>query len=169
MRQLSGVFFALTAAVGVVVSALTLLPRISVAPSDPVDSRNPLSSSFTIQNNNFIPLHHVMVMIGLRQINPVSDAPFSLDPKAPPARLVAPEWTDHDLAMDDKFSISLDQLFHAPDVVLDTPDKRPGSADLDIIVSYQPWFLPWTREKRFRFKTYKQTNGVFYWYSAPAK
>jgi len=39
---------------------------------------------------------------------------------------------------------------------------RPGNADIDIVVSYQPWFLPWTREKTYRFKTYKQTNGNFY-------
>jgi hypothetical protein len=109
----------------------------------------------------------VNAMVGLRQINPVSDptplGPF--DPAVSPSRLEFPEWANHTLTMDKRFTITLDQLFHAPDEVLNSP-KRPGNADIDIVISYQPWFLPWTCEKVYRFKTYKQTNGDFYWISA---
>lgn len=38
-----------------------------------------------------------------------------------------------------------------------------------IVVEYRPAFFPWKREKIFRFKTYRQTNGNLYWYSAPLR
>jgi hypothetical protein len=87
-----------------------------------------------------------------------------LDPNFTPtfdSQVFRSDWANHDLDMDEKFTISPDQFIHIT-------NGLPVEGDIAIVVSYQPWIFPWKREKLFRFKTYKQTNGNLYWYSTPA-
>ena len=158
------IILALATLVGGVAAALVFLPRISVVPADPVDSSNPFSASFTITNTNFIPLRDVNVSLGVGQI---STEPAQLDPNFNPSFetrfSTGPEWSNHELQMDERFTIT------PTDSVRIGPPARLSGADIAIVVSYKPWFLPLRREKIFRFIAKKQTNGQFYWYSLPMK
>jgi len=149
---------AIATLVGGIAAALVFLPRISVVPSDPVDAANPFSASFTIANNNFIPLRQVVASLGVGQI---AGEPRELDPNFHPSfesRLTMPAWGNHALDMDERFTITLSDMFNWPHV---------NAADIAIVVSYKPWILPLRREKVFRFITKRQTNRRLYWYSLP--
>ncbi len=145
---------------GGVVSALTLLPRVSVTPSDPVDPTNTFSASFTISNNNFIPLRHVDAGIGIWQMLGKDVQPQEVQ-KIVPFEDVMPferaEWRNHNLDMDERFTITPNELFTG----------HVTLADIGIIVTYQPWILPWSRKRIFRFKTVRQSDGTLHWYSEP--
>lgn len=159
MQRGIGAFFGALALIGGAVAFLTLLPRISVTPSDPVDPDNALSASFTISNNNFIPLRHVSASLGIGEIQPVGKP---LDPNvaySEQGSLMPDSWTNHSVDMDERFTITPFDVVHA------YGDRQ---ASIQIIVSYQPWILPLERQKRFRFETHRQTNGKLYWYALPS-
>ncbi len=80
------------------------------------------------------------------------------------SRITAPEWNNHKLGMDERFTITPARIFRRAD-----QNVRLNGADIAIVVTYKPWMLPFTREKVFRFVTYRQTNGQLYWNSAPLK
>ena len=143
---------------GLIVGILTLLPRISVTASDPVDPNDTLSASFTISNNNFIPLRHVSAALGVEQIQPFGVPLDSHIPRYKNGGFVRTAWSNHSLDMDDKFTVTPSDLFKF---------KAPREASIAIDVFYQPWVLPWRREKIFRFDTHKNANGTFSWYSLP--
>ncbi|MCL4522929.1 MAG: hypothetical protein M1451_03325, partial [Acidobacteria bacterium] len=77
------------------------------------------------------------------------------------SRLTRSNWNRHTLRMDEKFTIS------TADLIMMLPPDQLAFADIAIVVSYQPWWLPFRREKIFRFVTYRQTLGHIYWYSEP--
>ena len=146
------------ALLGGIVAVLTLLPRISVTPSEIVDPNDTFSASFTISNNNFIPLRHVGAALGILEIQPLG---IPLDSHLPPYKnggLVRSAWANHSLDMDDRFTITPSDSIRT---------KTPREASIAIVVSYQPWVLPWTRKKIFRFATHRNENGTLSWYSLP--
>jgi hypothetical protein len=126
--------------------------------SDPVDPDNSLSASFTITNNNFIPLRGVTARIGIGQIfgTGAGDIDRTFVPSYKTS-ITMPKWENHSLDMDDKFTITPNDLLHV----------HAGEAQIAIIVVYRPWFLPWKRQKVFRFETKKQSDERLYWYSVP--
>lgn len=146
---------------GVIMAALALLPRVSVVPSDPVDPSNPFSASFTITNNNFIPLGEVSAWLGTGQVvtQPKKPSPGWIPNWQ--TRISKSEWKNHKLTMDERFTVT------PADVVGLGPSASLEYADIAIIVVYRPWILPLHREKVFRFDTRRQTNGLLYWYSKP--
>jgi hypothetical protein len=150
---------------GGIVSALTLLPRITVEHSAPIDKNDIFSSSFTITNNNFVPLEHVTAGVSIRSADfgtfkiergqrPANGAPFGLP-------LMKPEWIDHTLTMDEKFEITIGDML-APSF-----GEKLIAADVEITVQYQPWILPFHRYRVRRFKAHKESDGTFTWFSSP--
>jgi hypothetical protein len=149
-------------AIGVIAASLALLPRISVTVGDPEDPLNALSAAFTITNTNFVPLHEVTPYVGFGYISSgpppcdkILQSPFD-------SQLHLTEWGVHDLDMDERFTITLADMFKV------SPKTIPVScADIVISVHYKPWLWPFSREKLFRFATHVQSNGHVYWYSQP--
>jgi hypothetical protein len=160
LRKILGVAISgLVTLVGLVVALLTLLPRPAVTPSDPVDPDNPLSASFTIANNNFIPLRRVSASLGIGEIQPVGKPLDPVVEYAEQGTLTPDAWIDHTLEMDDHYTITPYDVIHA------TGDRE---AAIEIVVSYNPWIMPFRRKRIFRFATHRQTNGKLYWYSLPS-
>ena len=154
------VTFLLTAStlLGGLAALLTFLPRPTVSPpSTPFDIKNPFSVSFDISNSGYIPLEDCTALLGVGEIANGPDA--RLNPSFIPSfksRFVMPSWKNHDLGEDERFTIVLTDLI-----------SKATAADIAIIVTYKPWFLPWKREKAFRFITQEQSNGQLYWRSWP--
>ncbi len=158
---LIGLILGTATILGAAIAVLTLIPRPIVDPSGPVDPSNPFSSSFTITNMSFIPLEGLNVYVGLGR---VVTEPAQMDQNIEPdfkAQLARSEWTNHRLSMDERFTITIGDLFSIGDGV------RLSGADIAIVVSYHPWIIPLRREKVFRFVTKRQTDGRLYWYSRP--
>jgi hypothetical protein len=142
--------------------AAVVLPRPAVIPGDPADPDNSMSATFTVTNNNIVPLWHVNASVGLGEIfgpDNKRKPPNSTPDMNPPFRshIGLPQWQDHHLNVDDRFSIVPAQMFQG----------KTGYADIEIVVAYQPWFVPWPREKSFHFRTFVQSNGNLTWISVP--
>jgi hypothetical protein len=150
---------------GTFLAIVTFLPRPVVSVGDPVDPNNPFSVTFTTTNTTMIPLHHVNIYYALGEVD-VSPLPFT--PVSQPnfeeygVKIIKPEWKDHTLGMDERFTITLTDAF-----LCCKPGLPVQGAELGIIVEYNPWVLPWKREKTFAFVTHRQSNGELYWYSVP--
>jgi hypothetical protein len=144
--------------VGCAASLVAFFPRPTVSPpSIPFDKNDRFSVSFDITNGGYVPLEDCEVSLGVGQI---ATKGARLDPSFLPtfkSRLVMPAWQHHTLRMDEKFTVVLSDLIRG----------NVESADIALIVSYKPWFLPIYREKAFRFVTFKQPDGQSYWRSWP--
>ncbi|NOT23697.1 MAG: hypothetical protein HOP22_13360 [Nitrospiraceae bacterium] len=77
------------------------------------------------------------------------------------SRLTLESWQNKNLAMDERFTITLDDMLK-----IDHAAKFAG-ADFSIIVSYHPWIIPIRFEREFRFATKLQSDGLLHWFSLP--
>jgi hypothetical protein len=154
---------------GGLAAVITFLPRITITPNDPVDAHNAFSVSFTIMNASFvpIPLQHVSIRFFPGQIM-TKPLPFN-----PPKKFIygsggfqRPEWADRILQGDERYTVTLDGMFAIGGNAPYVPAELSG-ADVAMIVRYKPWFIPFERERAFRFATHRQSNGAIYWYSTP--
>jgi hypothetical protein len=154
---------ALAAAVlaGGTAAALIYLPGVVVDPAGPVDPSNPYPIAFTITDANLIPLEDVNVylVICYALATPAPRAPTCQPPFK--TRKFKAGWRGHALAAGQPFTIELDDFLRF------APPAKFGSADISIIVEYQPWFVPLRQEKEFRFVTELGTNSKLYWTSRP--
>ncbi len=130
------------------------LPRIAVSAREPVDSAWPLTAPLTVRNTGFIPLEDVSASLAMGQIATNNG---SIDRESIPtfgARFALPKyWTGRYLSMDEAFDVVPDTMFHFPNVTF---------ADIALSVTYKPWFMPFHREKTFRFTTVRQGGRIFW-------
>jgi len=152
--------------IGIPAFVLTVLPRVAVpSPSTQIDSNNVLSVSFDISNSGLIPLNDVSARVAIGDVGegndpgmhsrrypngvPYFDVYFPLEPE---------EQQHHHLGLDERFTINPESQLSG----------YVRSADIEIVVSYEPWIVPIHREKRFRFVAIKDRQGSTYWRSWPA-
>lgn len=142
--------------VGSLAGVVTLLPRVTVEPSGPIE---PLGSylSFVITNTNVIPLENIKPMLGICFVSFAEEPQLWPVCKVKPGRIADVRWQISKLRMDEKYTISWEDTFASP----------PLYADISIVVSYNPWFLPWRLEKEFRFIARKQSDGKIHLFSRP--
>jgi hypothetical protein len=157
------VWFASGAAtlLGVFVAALSVLPRISISASNPVDPVDPFSASFPIANNGLIPIRDVRARIRLGRVltGGYSPIPGFVSNYEGRGGFRRPEWEIHYLRKNEKLTITTAGLFTLG------PGPSLGDDDIAIAVSFRPLLLPFQREKVFRFIVRQRTDGNFYWYS----
>lgn len=160
-RYLPSAIGFLFALLGAIATVLALLPKVTIDSSVPVDPTNPFSASFTIINSGYIPLWSTDVSIGIGQ---VVFEPAQVDPNLFPKfenRFTPPEWLNHRLSSDERFTVTIGDIFQMGHGV------RLSGADIVISISYKPWILPFRSETVLRFITKKQSDGRLYWYSLP--
>jgi hypothetical protein len=144
-------------------AVIAVIPRVSLTESELADQGNSMSASFTIANSNFLPLRHVSAFLRICQAYtaPVREFLTLLIPKESCTncnlRIGHGLWSNHSLDMEDRFTITPSAVF----------GLRTEAADIFIEVDYRPWFIPWDRQKCFRFRTHTQTNGDLRWYAVP--
>jgi hypothetical protein len=144
---------------GVLAALLSLLPRVSVSLSDPVDPQQPFSSSVTVTNTGFIKIFAVTPYWAPHEVWGAARLPTSNRVGTPYlSRGHFESWGIHDLGPDEHFSFPLNEAITVPVEVL-------GGADIAIIVTYETPLLHLPMEKVFPYVAKRQTNGKFYWYS----
>ncbi|MGO8952084.1 MAG: hypothetical protein ACLP1W_19250 [Rhodomicrobium sp.] len=156
---------ALVATVGFVAAAVTFLPRVTVDPEGSLDPSSPYPISFRITNTGIIPLSDVQPILGICEF--VVDIPKRMVDRCNgplQSKLVpfpASIWHVNRLAMDEKYSIRLDDFLKI------ASSATFGGANISIIIEYRPWILPLHREKEFRFITRLESDGKLSWLSRP--
>jgi len=134
---------------------VTFYPRPVLVASETRDPTRLFHLIVTLSNNNLVPLEDVKVSFFAEnlvttqevQMNGVTTGQFG--------------WTTPRLSADDRFDIDLSKS-----IVVDP--KHVSQADIRVRVSYQPWFIPWTRLKEFPFHAQKQTDGTLRLMAVPA-
>lgn len=152
--------------IGFIAAAVTLLPRVTVTVSDPVDANNPFSSSVTITNTGYIPLNSVRAGICFDVIQ-ISRPAGSKPPQTTllgdcrKQSIFLDTLVPHDLGLDDRFTFSISDFFGNP------VEHQSGleSAKISIVVPYRLPLLYFERQKRFPLFAKRQSNGNFYWYA----
>ena len=141
-------------ALGIASGAAAFLPRITVEAGEVVESLN--EAPFTIKNIGLLPLKDVSPMVGICELSPIGSSGGSCNGLLG-TRWNVVEWRAQWLAIDEAYTIRIDQLIGFP----------LESAEISIAVQYQPWIIPWTQEKQFRFIGHKERNGKYTWRARP--
>lgn len=154
VKRLGSALFVTLSLIATLITLFTLWPRPIVTVSAPVDPSNTMSAQFDVVNGGFVQLRYVGAALALGRIRLGSGI---LQGTNFETRLVRPIWRGYTLNMDERFTMTLSDLFY-----------RASDADIEIVVDYQPWMVPVHRQKTFRFVTHRQTNGRLYWYALPS-
>lgn len=146
--------------VGLVVGLAVFWPRFTIEPAAPFDPATPAPATFRIANTGLIPLRNLQPSLGICQM--ASDS-MRANPNHKCLGEIASKfkfipWFRPWLAIDEKYDIAIEELFEGLSI---------GYADIAISVAYNPWHLPITLEKQFRFETRKLSDGKMYWFGRP--
>lgn len=134
-------------------------PRVFVLPSGiALDPDNPVFSPFVVQNQGYLAIYDVSVSCSVKylklpgDIHVVGQGDYTnrfSDPKQV-ASVIAPgeEYT---------ILLPLTGLEH----------NRIENADIAIVLSFKPRWLPWQRETLHRFVATQGKDGQWYWFQQP--
>jgi hypothetical protein len=144
------------AVVGILGFLMTAFPRITVTTSGPSDDKNPLSASFTVSNDGYLPVYSVATRCLLGEIS--LGKPFSGGGTL--VTLGSPSWNEPRLDPGAKMTVPFSNCFIMPN------DALTG-AHVGMLVTYRPLF--WVRKRRVSsvFTARNIGNGHFYWYNGP--
>jgi hypothetical protein len=157
--------------VSIIAGAFFFYPRLLVDSEQYGGSGNPFSVSFVIRNG-FVPLESVNVGIGIcwihaelnigtydshGMINDCGDKPH--------ATLFTPkEWKGHRLESDGIYTINLidgfNEYFYS---LMPSLIEYFKSADISIVISFQPWIVPIRMTKEYRFTAAPDSKGKVIW------
>jgi hypothetical protein len=135
---------------GTLSGILSLLPKISVEPSPPMQSNNLLTAPFVISNDGFLPMYKVSYFVKLRHIENAKGGKVitNYERGMEPSGFSIPS-----LMPGEKATTGLPNPFGEPTV----------SGDIDFVVTYRPSWLPWEQKKVFRFGGSKESDGKLVW------
>jgi hypothetical protein len=135
---------------GTLSGILSLLPKISVEPSPPMQSNNLLTAPFVISNDGFLPLYKVSYYVMLRHIENDKGGTVTTNNQRgmEPTGFLIPS-----ILPGEKATTGLPNPFSNPTV----------SGDIDFVVTYRPAWLPWEQKKIFRFGGSRESDGKLVW------
>ena len=143
--------------IGGVAALLTFVPRVNVTGFDPLDL-DPFSSSVTVANTGYVKLDAVRLSLSI--INIKNGQKTVHGGSNYQDRVGFDGWGTHDLGLDDKFTVLLNDAIRLQD-----PIDGQTEADVALVVSYELPFTHWRREKIFPIYARRQKNGALIWYS----
>jgi hypothetical protein len=126
---------------------LSVLPRVSVSPSEELKKYDPLSSPFVIANDRFLSIYsvnmactvdHLLLSNGTRIVG----------------ASIREDLTDDEIGPDGRTTRFCK---------ITTPDPKMKEAIITTTVRFRPEFLPWTTTRAFRLRGYPSDDGVMHW------
>ncbi len=152
----------------ILASGAYFLPRPTIHAEEKPDLLSPLPVSFTITNENFIPLNDLKVSFAVCVATSKSGAriigrkePDRCNGPAPYGAHVV-DWDRPTLLKDEKYTITTTGRH-----MRFAPNDEMISADMEIIIKFRPWFLPFENETQFRFVLAQKTYGPLIWAARP--
>ena len=127
-------------------------PKVSLEPSELIDSTTPASGPFVVHNQSMFSVYNVEVSVG--------DTAFERDDGRPFQFISGVELQGNDLPIrelraDERSPVSTSEI-------LNTSSPGPGT-DMKLFVRYRPSFWPFRVKKEFRFVTVRKESGDYYW------
>ena len=146
---------ALAVAALICVLAIVFWPRLTATFSDSLNPYDPFSSSVTITNTGFIPLYDVeLAIVPVHIWN--GNTTFKSDPNHP-ALFWFNKWGKHDVGINCKFTVLLDDAFQA------ASGSQIIDAEIEIVAKYTVPIIHWQRTRTFTVVSRRQNNGSFTW------
>ena len=144
------IFVGLSVILTVIGSIYSFSPEVEVYPYSSLNPLDPFATPFIIKNNSYLSIY---------------DVAFSCEPK------------NVDASASHSTFLGGETSFGKPPIpFIDTGESSKSfcffpvnftspitSADINILVSFRPSFIPWRQKKRFRFTTEKDINGKLVW------
>lgn len=131
----------------------SLLPSISVSPSTPSNPSAVMTTSFTLSNDGYLSLVDVKIVCGVNSIN------FRGGGGIQGIGFTTPRLAANKLEPNEKYTFSCEFILNE--------DAPIVSADIVILVSYQPSFLFWRQTSKHRFITHRTSGGRLRWFHQP--
>jgi hypothetical protein len=143
--------WAIVGVLATISGVLSLFPNISVAPATPLDPTNLFSTPFTISNDGYLPIYGVTFRCRIRRVHSegggeVITSGKGIYPLRDPLTV---------MRSGEKSTVA------CPFPV--TFDSPIVGADFDFVVAFRPIWIPWHRERFFRFGTAKNKEGQLIW------
>jgi hypothetical protein len=130
-----------------VATLYSLSAQIGIASELPINPGDPFSSPFTLSNDGFLPIYHVLFSCTLRDVKWQDGGVVNIRTRTnaePIKKIDAGEATT-------TFCKFL-------------PNKtKIKSADIEVEVKYRPAYLFWSKQKSIRFGTVKGSDGTLRW------
>lgn len=137
---------------------LTLYLRLTISVAGPSDDRTPLTASFTISNDGYLPLRSVEAYCTLFHLRVGGAKADSTTGEEVP---LGPGWKVDTLYPGEKMGIPVSNCFILPAESL-------NDAQIGLLVRYHPYLLPfWEPKVRSIVIVRSIGDNHFYWYSAP--
>jgi hypothetical protein len=141
-------------------TVVTLYPRVTITVAGPSDDKNPLSASFTISNDGFLPATTIMAMCTLKNLNLGNSANLNIEQNGEQVAF-GPKWEVAKLSPGEKMGIPISNC-------LIVPYESLTDANVGLRVTYRPYpFTFWERHSTSVFQVKSIGAGHFYWYSSP--
>jgi hypothetical protein len=137
---------------GLVTAILSLLPRLSVSNLESLDPDDPFSTPFVVSNDGVLGINDVVLSCILVRLESATQ-----------------HW-----AVEGFRSVG-----YAPTIPRLDPGEqgtapcnpavglKASAADIEVVVSYRPDYVPWKKERPFRFVTVSSKDGKLHWIPQP--
>jgi hypothetical protein len=131
---------------GLYVGILSVLPRISITPQEPLQRHEPFSAPFIISNDGYSTVHTINLTCSLDSVLDTHRNRYT--------NVTTPS------------SQNIDYLAAGGRSTFDCPvgNLQILEADFSIIVSFRPDFLPWHKIEIFHFRARIADNGSVRWF-----
>ena len=150
------------AVLGGIVSLLTLWPRTTVTIE--FDTKDPLSSSFLVSNDGFLPVYSVTTSCLLGEVLGEPTQPSQ-------SQIEGTEILGTELLNSDPPPVTLSpgakETVPFSNCITTASGAKIGFAHVGLRVSYRPLLWPTKRSFAQQFYARRTSEGNFYWYSFP--
>jgi len=155
MLSPTGTFWALVALILTILGTYyAFSPKISITPSELIETTNLYTTPFTIKNESLLPLRSIKTVWKFREIISENGKPIKFN--GPYVRAVLP---DIPFLESGESTTVFPPKFYEPI----KEARNLNHLDLEVVVLYRPYLLPFSRSKDLRFVTVKGANNTFRW------
>lgn len=144
---------AVALALGVLSAILSFLPRLSVSPLAAMHEPNPFSTLFAVSNDGPVALNDVECSCKIANLQTTRPDIFIAGNEVADPVVKVLEPNEKTTTRCKPLSVGAPGMFVVPQ-----------GADVLIIVSYGPSFVPWRMSKNFRFMSAYDSNGKIQWF-----
>jgi hypothetical protein len=142
----------LSVIVGLIAALLTFLPRLSMSSSESLDPSTPFSTPFVVSNDGLLSINDVTCYCLIRRVVIADRGDITVSNNI----VYSDSLPVPNLAPGEKTTVSCPPLLPS--------EPRITRADMDIVLRFRPYGLPWYREKAFRFTTEIASDKRLHWY-----
>jgi hypothetical protein len=136
--------------IGVLGFLFVVWPRVSVSPGEVFELYDPFKTPFVIKNDGYLPITNINYSLA------VDNAEFEREISFTNVSFLNFGDSISKLAANRSSAIFIRRTIGMP----------PGylkSAEVNIVLNYKPYLIPYTFKETFRFKTEKKTSGAYVW------